>query len=187
MNPILIEFPDTLQTKRLLIRSPLPGDGPELQVAVAESIQELKVWMPWATSVPTLEEAEENVRKAHLEFLARKDLRLHLFLKSKHTLIGCSGLHRIDWKVPKFEIGYWCRTPYVGRGYIREAVAEITRFAFEQLKAQRVEIRCDPLNERSRKIPEALGFQLEAVFRHDDRAPNGELRDTMVFAKTLAD
>ena len=187
MNPLLIDFPEALETKRLLIRPPLPGDGRELKTAIADSIEELQIWMPWATSVPTLEEAESNVRKAHAQFLARKDLRLHLFLKGKRTLIGCSGLHRINWEVPKFEIGYWCRTPFVGRGYIREAVAAIVRFAFEHLKAQRVEIRCDPLNERSRKIPQALDFQLEGTLRNDDRSPRGELRDTLVFAKTPAD
>ena len=32
------------------------------------------------------------------------------------------GLHRIDWAVPKFEIGYWARTSHAGRGYITEDV-----------------------------------------------------------------
>jgi hypothetical protein len=32
--PILMDFPESFETERLLIRSPLPGDGPELHAAV---------------------------------------------------------------------------------------------------------------------------------------------------------
>ena len=42
--------------------------------------------------------------------------------------LGSSGLHRIDWDVPKFEIGYWCRTSLARRGYITEAVAKIEEY-----------------------------------------------------------
>jgi len=188
MNPILKNFPDAFESERLLIRAPRPGDGTELRAAVAESLNELKPWMPWAQAELSGEEAEENVRKAWVDFLARKDLRLHLYLKGTGTLVGCSGLHRIDWGVPKFEIGYWARTPYARRGYIREAVAAITRFAFDQLGARRVEIRCDPLNARSRRVPEALGYALEATLRCDGVSPHdGSARDTLVFAKTRGD
>lgn len=178
------DFPDSFETERLLIRGPRPGDGKELSAAIADSIDELKAWMPWATHVHSVEEAELNVRKAWIDFMMRKDLRLHLYLKESDTLIGCSGMHRIDWSVPKFEIGYWCRTPYTGNGYVREAVQGITHFAFNTLNAKRVEIRCDPFNARSQKIPEALGFELEATLCNDARAMDGQLRDTLVFAKT---
>ncbi len=187
MQPILHDFDDVFETDRLLIRGPRPGDGRELQAAIADSINELKEWMPWATEVPSKEDAEINIRNAFMQFLKREDLRLNLYLKGSETLIGCSGLHRINWNVPKFEIGYWCRTPFTRNGYIREAVKGISNFAFKKLNAKRIEIRCDPLNVASRKIPEALGFQLEGTLRNDDRAPNGELRDTLVFAKTDSD
>ena len=53
--PILMDFPESFETERLLIRSPLPGDGRELYAAVRESIEELTPWMsrPKARSVLT--------------------------------------------------------------------------------------------------------------------------------------
>ena len=93
-------------------------------------------------------------------------------------------MHRIDWTVPRFEIGYWCRTSRVGHGYVSEAVAAITRFAFETLHAARVEIRTDVANSRSFRIAERLGFTLEGILRRDSRTPDGELRDTRVYAMT---
>jgi RimJ/RimL family protein N-acetyltransferase len=179
---MLIDCPDRFETERLLLRSPLPGDGPELRAAIAESIDDLRPWMEWAERVPTPEEAEINVRQARCRFLERTDLRLHLYLKGTDTLVGCSGLHRIDWQVPRFEIGYWCRSGFTGQGYIIEAVRGVTRFAFATLGAERLEIRMDSRNERSRRVAERAGYRLEATLRRNERAVDGSLRDTLVFA-----
>jgi ribosomal-protein-serine acetyltransferase len=40
-----MDFPESFETERHLIRSPLPGDGPELYAAIRESIEELAPWM----------------------------------------------------------------------------------------------------------------------------------------------
>jgi RimJ/RimL family protein N-acetyltransferase len=189
MELILREFPHSFESERLTIRCPLPGDGPELNTALLESWEELRPWMPFAAGPkPTVEESEANIRQAHLRFLAREDLRLHLYLKGTNTLVGSSGLHRINWEVPKFEIGYWVRARFAGQGYISEAVTAISDFAFETLGARRVEIRLDAQNERSEAIPRRLGFALEGRLRNEDRDHlTGELRDTLVFAKVRAD
>ena len=182
-NPILLDFPDSFETERLTIRSPMPGDGAELQVAVAETIDDLRPWMPWADHIPTVEEEEGVVRRGRARFLTREDLRLLLFLKGTHTLVGGSGLHHMNWSVPSFEIGYWVRRRFAGRGYITEAVRGITRFAFETLGARRVEIRCDARNERSRRVAERAGYELEATLRNYAVAPDGELHDTLVYVR----
>ncbi len=45
--PIMRDFPESFETERLVIRSPMPGDGPELYAAVRESMEDLPPWMPW--------------------------------------------------------------------------------------------------------------------------------------------
>ncbi len=182
-DPILLDFPDTFDTERLTVRSPMPGDGEELQAAVAESIDDLRPWLPWAKEIPTVEEEEIAVRKGHARFLTREDLWLLLFLKGTHTLVGGSGLHRIDWNVPCFEIGYFARSRFAGQGYITEAVRGITRFAFKTLGARRVEIRCDARNEPSRRVAERAGFELEATLRNYAVAVNGDLHDTLIYVR----
>ncbi|MEZ4713461.1 MAG: GNAT family N-acetyltransferase [Caldilineaceae bacterium] len=183
MKPILRDFPDHFESERLLIRGPRPGDGPELNAAVIDSLAELKPWMPWAQKPPTLEESEENARRGHVRFMTREDLWLLLFSKGTHTMVGGSGLHRIDWDIPSFEIGYWVRTPYAGQGYITEAVAAITDFAFDVLGARRVFIKCDAKNERSAAVARRLDFSFEGTLHCDTRDHFGNLRDTLVFAK----
>lgn len=183
VNPLLLDFPEEFGSERLLIRAPRAGDGAELNAAVCESLPELKPWMPWAQSAPSVEESEEVCRRARVKFLAREDLMLQLRLKESGTVIGGSGLHRMDWNVPKFEIGYWLRTSFCGQGLMTEAVAAIARFAFDELNAQRVEIRCDSRNERSARVALRAGFALEATLRHDSRDVEGALRDTRIYAR----
>lgn len=187
MKPILMDWPDCIQTPRLILRVPQTGGGAQLNEAIAESIDDLRAWMPWAKEVPPLEESEEYCRRAQAKFLAREDMGLQLFLRdevgTQSTLIGGSGLHPCDWQVPSFEIGYWCRTQYQGQGYISEAVRAITQFGFEVANAQRLRIRCDSRNARSRRVAERCGFQFEGEFRNDSLSADGEtLRNTLVFS-----
>ena len=180
--PILRDFPESFETERLLIRRPLPGDGLEMHAAVNESLDELLPWMDWPEQHKTVEDSEEKARLNRVRFLERSDLLLLLFLKGTNTLVGGSGLHRMDWSVPRFEIGYWCRTRFVGSGYITEAVRGITTFAFERLGARRVEIRCDTLNRRSVRVAERAGYRLEGELRNAEVGAEGEPRNVLVFS-----
>ena len=165
--PILMDFPESFETERLSIRGPLLGDGQELHAAIRESIEELTPWMAWPKEHRTVDDSEASSRRARLAFLGRSELRLHLYLKGTDTLVGSSGLQGIDWDVPKFEIGYWCRTKFTGRGYMTEAVLDITAFAFDALGARRVEIRCDSRNLPSARVAERAGFLLEGELRNN--------------------
>lgn len=172
-------------TERLLIRKPLPGDGKAVYEAIQASLDELKPWMPFAHANQSEQDVEANIIESIAKFITREDLRLHIFNKETGEFIGSSGLHRINWDVPKFEIGYWIDTRHTGKGYITEATNAITNFAFNELKAKRVEIRCESRNTKSRAIPEKLGFTLEGILKNDSiTVESNELRDTCVFAKT---
>jgi len=175
-------FPDRFETERLLVRCPLPGDGSELFAALRESYDELRPWMSWVGLHKAVEDSEESARRGWVQFLERSDLRMRLFLKDTNPLVGSSGLHRIDWSVPKVEIGYWRRTSFAGHGYITEAVRGISAFAFEPLGARRLKIRCDSLIRRSIRVAERAGFRLEGGLRDAERATNGGLRNSLIFA-----
>jgi RimJ/RimL family protein N-acetyltransferase len=154
---------------------------PQNNAGIRVSIGELRTWMEWAQTPPTLDDTACNTRRAIAKTISREDIRIHLHLKDG-TFVGGSGFHRLDWSVPRVEIGYWVRTSLAGRGYVTEAVRALTEFALGQLKAARVEIRTDDRNERSRRVAERCGYQLEATLRSDCRDVMGELRNTLVYA-----
>ena len=187
MDPLLIDVAERIETERLVLRRPQPGDGPTLNAAVCESLDELRPWMPWAQAAPTPEESEIQCRRMHARFASREDLVMFIFERAtdggEGMLLGGSGLHRIDWTVPRFEIGYWRRTGQGGRGVITEAVRALSRSAFDRLVARRVEIRMNADNDRSARVAERAGFTLEGVLRQDALGVDGAPRDTRVYAR----
>src|SRR5687767_328065 len=156
--PILLDFPDSFESERLLIRAPRPGDGRAIHEAIVESLDELRPWMPWAHAQQSVEASEAYAREAQAAFVARRNLPLNLYLRDGGTYVGGSGIHDIDWAVPRFEIGYWVRSSMTGRGFATEATLRIAEFAFDDLNAQRVEIWCDARNERSAAVARRAGF-----------------------------
>ncbi|WP_054957884.1 GNAT family N-acetyltransferase [Paenibacillus dakarensis] len=183
MNPMMLEFPEQIETERLLIRAPLWGDGVAVNEAIIESIEDLRPWLPFANNKPSVHESEAFVRKARLCFLERTDLVLHLFDRETGAFVGSSGLHHIDWKTRRFEIGYWLRSSCTGKGLAAEAVNGISNFAVTQLGANRVEIRIDSRNTRSRKVAVRTGFSLEGTLRNWRRNEYGDLIHLMVYSK----
>jgi RimJ/RimL family protein N-acetyltransferase len=177
-KPILLDIPMPILTPRLILRPPGPGDGAELNAAVLETFDVLKDWMPWADHKPTLDESEENVRHAYAKWILREDLRISLYDRETGAFAGGSGLHRVNWDLPSFEIGYWVRSRFAGKGYITESTHALTRFAFEQLGAKRVELRCDSKNLKSLAIFKRLGFEYEGCLRK-----NGPGRDTLIYSR----
>ena len=93
------------------------------------------------------------------------------------------GKPEFDWAVPRFEIGYWCRSSRTGQGFVTEAVQALTAMAFDTLGARRVEIFTDDLNQASWRVAERAGFVLEGVHRHMRIDPDGTLRDMRVYAQ----
>jgi RimJ/RimL family protein N-acetyltransferase len=185
-SPILLDVPEVIHTDRLTIRSPRPGDGEAVFAAVRESITDLRKFpasLPWALAEPSVEVSEKFCREAYSNFIARRDLPLLVLLRGTDTVVASSGLHRIDWSVPKFEVGFWGRTSFQGKGYVTEGVSAIVTMAFDHLKARRVEALPDDLNERSCRVCERLGFLLEGTLRHERVDPDGTLRNTRVYAQ----
>lgn len=184
MNPVLLEVPPVLETERLVLRMPQPGDGRSENAAIKASLSELKPWLGFAQNDPSVEDTETNTREAHAKFLTRESLRYLIFRKDTNEFVGSTGFHNIEWSVPKFEIGYWIDTRMSGHGYMMEAVGKLTDFALTELKGKRVEIRCESTNGRSRRIPERLGYILEGILRNEDLSVDGErLTDTCVYGK----
>ncbi len=187
VEPLLIDVLERIETARLLLRPPRPGDGAMLCAAVGETLAELAPWMPWAQAAPTPQDSELQCRRMHAKFTSREDLVYFMFERAadgaEGAFVGGTGLHRIDWSVPRLEIGYWRRAGFEGRGLVAEAVRALARMAFDALGARRVEIRMDPRNACSVRVAERAGFTFEGVLRQDSVDVKGAGRDTRVYAR----
>lgn len=186
MKPILIDLPDAIHSERLIIRAPRPGDGLRVFEAIVESLAALRAFpasLPWALDEPSVDASEEFCRTGSSNFAARRDFPLLFLLRDSDTLIGSGGLHNPRWSAGTFEIGWWGRTSFTGRGLISEAVRAVSDFAFASLSAHRVEALTDDLNERSWRLCERTGMDLEGVLRNERIAPDGTLRNTRMYSR----
>ena len=58
-------------------------------------------------------------------------------------------------------LGYYLGQKFAGKGYMKEAIALILRFAFDELKLHRVEANVQPHNTASISVLERNGFSKE--------------------------
>ena len=186
MDPLLIDVPERLETERLVLRCPRSGDGLAVNRAVSDSLEGLRPWMPWAKNAPSVDESEVYCRRMHAKFLLREDLPMLIFERGSDSVgepvLGVVGLHRIDWSMLCFEIGYWRRAGLGGLGIVSEAVQAIARMAWDRLDARRLEIRMDDDNLPSRRVAERAGFMFEGLLRQNVLAFDGSPRSTRVYA-----
>lgn len=187
VDPVLLDIPERLDGERTVLMAPRAGLGAEMAVVITQSLSHLRPWMPWAQETPSAESAELVERRMQADFISRRDLCFQIYARradgSPGRMLGGTGLHRIDWAVRKFEIGYWIRPDAAGQGFVSEAVRLLAVLAFGPLDARRVEIRCDPRNLKSRAVAERCGFALEGVLRCDTLGVDGQPRDTAVYAQ----
>ena len=177
-----ITLPDELLGPRVRLRPYRESDAPALWEAISESRASLEAWMPWAREYRTPADVPPTLRRLQANWLLREDLTVGIFDRATDRYLGGSGLTRMDWVIRRFEIGYWLRDSAVGHGYATETVQVLTRFAFDDLGACRVEIRMDPRNASSRAVPERLGFTYEGCLRRGFRDVHGRPADTLVYA-----
>lgn len=180
-------LPEAIRTQRLLLRLPTVHDVAALNAAIHASHAELTVWMDWAQTPQTLAETEKFCLESRKAWEAETALNCLLIEPGSGEIVGSSGYPRLDWSVPSFEIGYWCRSDKVGQGFVSEATLALARHAFQTLRANRVELRMDDLNARSWRVAERLGFKHEGTLHNDVKTADGTLRDTRIYAVTRFD
>ncbi len=168
-----------IETDRLVLRPWEPADAAPLRDLVERNHEHLKPWMPWAQTIPTLDEEIALVRGFRARYDRDEDYVLGVFLPDGRP-IGGTGYHpRVG--PDALEIGYWIDRQHQGQGYVTEWVAALCRVAFDAMGIERLDVHCAPENERSAAVPLRLGFRDEGVLRAREIGVDGRLRDTRVF------
>jgi RimJ/RimL family protein N-acetyltransferase len=182
--------PYRIETERLVLRCYEPEDAPLLKDAVDRSLEHLRPWMPWTPDEPEeLDTVYERLRGFRGRYDLGEDFVMGVFSPDDSRVVGGTGLHTRLGE-GGLEIGYWIAVDAGGQGYATESSAVLTRVAFEHLGVDRVEIRVDPENERSERVPQKLGYTREATLRRRLPTKRGsDLRDVNIwttFASELA-
>jgi ribosomal-protein-alanine N-acetyltransferase len=82
-------------------------------------------------------------------------------------------------------LGYYALEPHAGKGYMREGMLLVFRYAFGELGLHRLQANVQPENERSIALVRSTGFTEEGFARRYLKI-DGDWRDHLMFA-ALAD
>ncbi|NRD78329.1 GNAT family N-acetyltransferase [Bacillus sp. BRMEA1] len=151
---------------------------------VEENRDHLSQWLPWVSTMVTLYQFETVIPVWLNQFAENQALNVGILYRGK--LVGSIGLHQIDWYNNMASIGYYLSKKAEGRGIITRSVTAMLNYAFFDLGMNRIEIRCGVNNQKSRAIPERLGFIMEGTIR-DGELLNGQFHDITIYSMLARD
>lgn len=146
-----------LQTKRLILRPWQESDAEVLyKYARNPNIGPIAGWPPH-TSIANSQEIIRTVLSAPETYA--------VVLKETGEAVGSIGVMSTESEIysarmtdDECEIGYWIGEPYWGQGLIPEAVNELLRHVFEDLRKTAVWCGYYDGNEKSMRVQEKCGF-----------------------------
>jgi RimJ/RimL family protein N-acetyltransferase len=80
-------------------------------------------------------------------------------------VFGSISLLRFSWEHARAEVGYWLAKEARGQGHVTRAVRLITRWGFDNLGLERVDLLAATDNPASQRVAERCGFTREAILR----------------------
>jgi N-acetyltransferase len=104
------------------------------------------------------------------------------------TVIGTSTYGDVSAGDARLEIGATAYDPAVwGTAVNADAKLALLSYAFDRLRAGRVQLKTDVRNARSQRAIAALGARYEGTLRRYQRRGDGSVRDTAMFSITAED
>lgn len=138
----------------------------------------LRKWLSWVDSVKEINDTKTFIKDSKNQYASNNGFQAGIWTNQK--LIGVIGLHEIDWRDKKTEIGYWLDQNYQGKGIITKSCRALIDYSFKRLKLNKVEIHCAEQNIKSQAIPKRLGFIKEGVLR-EAQYLNGEFVNHIIY------
>jgi ribosomal-protein-serine acetyltransferase len=146
--------------------------------------QRLRQWLPWVDATKSEDDILAFIRRSLEQFANNNGFAAGIWEHGQ--FVGVIGLHPIDWRNRRVEIGYWVGSEFEGRGIITDACRAIVKHLFVELELNRVEIHCASANARSIGVPRRLGFAHEGV-RREMQLLHGRYVDAEVYVMLRSD
>lgn len=177
-----------LTTERLQLRTWHSEDAPQLHQLLMENHERLRLNFPKTLAANrTLEDTRAFVRERQREWQQRRAFQLGVWQPSTQQLLGLLSLRNLAWEIPKAELAYLLAAQAEGQGFMREALQEVLRWAFQKVGLVRIYCQLRSENERSARLVQRVGFRREGCFRQDYRGADGRLHDLDQYALLRAE
>lgn len=174
---IFKSFPE-FESERLLFRKILLSDAKDILLIRSNDDVMRFMDVPRHNSISDSEKLIQLVEESY-----NKEDGINWAIIEKHSngLVGYFGFFRMIPEHCRAEIGYALKPEFWGKGYMYETINRMVRFGFEAMHLHSIEANVNPLNKRSQKVLERVGFKSEAYFR-ENYLFDGKFLDSVIYS-----
>jgi RimJ/RimL family protein N-acetyltransferase len=142
---------------------------------------DIRYWMSWdGDDLPDEAEARANIERSATAWREGTWAAFRIVEAATDDVVGGVNLRFEDFQVA--EVSYFLRASARGRGLATRAVRLVSRWAFDELGIERIELRAHPDNDASRRVAERARFTREGVERASRAWPDGTRFDSIVYS-----
>jgi RimJ/RimL family protein N-acetyltransferase len=147
-----------------------------------EAVKDGELWKLWYTAVPSADGMAKEIDR-RLGLQAAGSMLPWTVFDADGKIAGMTTYMNVDAPNRRVEIGSTWYARRVQRSALNtQCKLLLLTYAFEKLDCIAVEFRTHFFNHQSRRGIERLGAKQDGILRNHQIAPNGTLRDTVVFS-----
>jgi len=161
----------------MTLRPSTSRDVAAIRAVYSES--DIRYWMGWDGDLPDEAEALATIERNADAWRAGTWAVFRIVDAATDEVVGGVNLRFGDFEIA--EVSYFLRACARGRGLATRAVRLVSRWAFDELGIERIELRFHPENEASRRVAERAGFTPECIERSSRAWPDGTRFDSILF------
>jgi len=133
-------------------------DANQLYKFISDNSEHLKYYFPKTLSDnETFEKSIEYIKVKNKEIAERTNFT-YAIRNNDIQIVGLIIIKKIDWDKKQGEFAYCIGSQFEGKGVASFAVAEMTKFAFEELQLKTLQIISHKMNLGSVKVAVNNGF-----------------------------
>ena len=149
---------------------------------LTEAVSDGELWKLWYTFIPKAEDMKKEIDR-RLGLQAAGSMLPFTVFDADGKIAGMSTYMNVDTPNRRVEIGSTWYAKRVQRSALNtQCKLLLLAHAFEKLDCIAVEFRTHFFNQQSRRGIERLGAKQDGILRSHQIAPNGTLRDTVVYS-----
>lgn len=168
-----------LENKRVLLRP--------LELSDTDSLLEVslepEMWAVGSTAIRDRAELERYIQTALAERDRGESVPFTIVDKQNGRIAGSTRYAAISSQHKRAEIGYtWIHPDFQRTGLNRAMKFAMLQHAFEVWQLNRIELKTDERNEKSRNAMLGIGCRQEGILRHHMVTWTGHLRNSVYFS-----
>jgi ribosomal-protein-alanine N-acetyltransferase len=174
-----------METQNFIINPLNPADSNQLYLFMLDNKERLNYFFPVTlSSNSTLEKSVEYITVKNNEIKEKTNFTHAIRNKNNNQIAGLIIIKKIDWDKFQGEIAYCIGAEFEGKGLTTFAVAEIVKFAFNELRLKTLQIIAHKTNLGSVKVALNNNFIWQKTLKNEFTPTDGLPLDMELYQLT---